>query len=92
MRVRRREVVDVYAEDGRAAVYAEDGVVVLLSELAATAWEALGADWVGSGDVAAALVREFGDPGEGDAEALTQAALRSLAELNLVELYEGGAA
>jgi hypothetical protein len=38
MRVRREQVVDVYVEDGRAAVYSNRGMVVLLSELATTAW------------------------------------------------------
>ena len=89
MRARRREVVDEYVEDGRAAVYSDDGVVVLLSELATKAWELLGAEWVATEEVTAQLVREFGDPGEGGAEQLTQDALRSLSELRLVDLDEG---
>jgi hypothetical protein len=88
MRARRREVVDEYVEDGRAAVYSEDGMVVLLSELATTAWGQLGAEWVAAEQVTAELVREFGDPGEGAAGQLTEDALRSLAEHRLVELDE----
>jgi hypothetical protein len=38
--------------------------------------------------VAAELVRRFGDPGDGQAEQLTEEALRSLAEMALVELDE----
>jgi len=88
MRVRRLEVVDEYVEDGRAAVYTTRGMVLLLSELATAAWGALGDEWVPSTEVAEALVLEFGDPAEGDAERLTEEALRSLAEMALVELDE----
>ena len=88
LRARRHPVVDEYVEDGRAAVYSEDGMVVLLSELATRAWEVLGAEWVGAEQVTAELVREFGDPGAGEAERLTENALRSLAELRLVDLDE----
>jgi hypothetical protein len=88
MRARRHEVVDEYVEDGRAAVYSTDGMVVLLSELATTAWELLGPDWLPADRVTAGLVREFGNPDDGDAERLTEDALRSLAELRLVDLDE----
>jgi hypothetical protein len=86
MRVRRREIVDEYVEDGRAAVYSHDGMVLLLSELATSVWEALGDDWVSSTHLAEVLVREYGDPGDGQADQLTKEALRSLAEMSLVEL------
>lgn len=89
MRARRRPVVDEYVEDGRAAVYSEEGLVVLLSELATKAWEVLGTAWVEADEVSAALVAEFGDPGDGEAGRLTEDALRSLARLSLVEL-DGG--
>jgi hypothetical protein len=89
MRARRLDVVDEYIEDGRAAVYSSRGLVLLLSELATTAWEVLGDEWLPSEVLAATLVREFGDPGEGEAGRLTEEALRSLAELELVELDEG---
>jgi hypothetical protein len=88
MRARRHPVVDEYVEDGRAAVYSDEGMVVLLSELATKAWELLGADWVAAEEVSAELVREFGDPGDGEAGTLTEGALRSLAELRLVDLEE----
>lgn len=88
MRVRRVEIVDAYVEDGRAAVYSTRGMVVLLSELATMAWSVLGDEWVGSADVAGALVHEFGAPGEGSADELTDKALRSLADLSLVEIDE----
>lgn len=88
MRARRRPVVDEYVEDGRAAVYSEEGMVVLLSELATKGWEVLGTDWVDAEEVSAALVLEFGDPGDGEAGRLTEDALRSLARLSLVELDE----
>jgi hypothetical protein len=92
MRARRRPVVDEYVEDGLAAVYSEDGLVVLLSELATTTWELLGQGWVAADDVTAELVRAYGDPPEGGAERLTADALRSLAEMHLVELDDGGPA
>jgi hypothetical protein len=92
MRARRREVVDEYVEDGRAAVYSDDGLVLLLSELATKAWEVLGAEWVVAELVAAELVREFGEPEEGDAGRFTENALRSLAKMHLVELDEGASA
>ena len=52
MRVRRIEVVDAYVEDGRAAVYSTRGMVILLSELATTAWAVLADDrWTSAADV-----------------------------------------
>jgi hypothetical protein len=87
MRARRRTVVDEYAEGGRAAVFSEQGMVVVLSELATVAWSVLGDDWTSADAVAAALVAEFGAPAEeGGALALTEQALRTLAEHELVEL------
>lgn len=86
MRVRRLAALDEYVEDGRAAVYTSKGVVVLLSELATAAWNMLGDDWLPATEVTDALVREFGDPGEGEADRLTENALQSLAEMALVEL------
>jgi hypothetical protein len=88
MRVRRRAVVDEYVEDGRAAIYSEEGVVLLLSELGTYAWGVLGEGWVSADQVTAELVREFGDPPEGGAGAITEAALRSLADMHLVDVDE----
>lgn len=64
MRARRLEIVDEYVEDGRAAVYTTAGMVVLLSELATSAWGLLGDDWVASAQLAERLVDEFGAPGD----------------------------
>ncbi len=91
MRARRLAVVDEYVEDGRAAIYTTPGMVVLLSELATSAWGVLGDDWVATTEIAAHLVAEFGDPGDGAADRLTEEALRSLAAMELVELDEGSA-
>lgn len=88
MRARRQQVVDEYLEDGRAAVYTTAGMVVLLSELATAAWDALGDDWVPATEIVEVLVRQFGQPGDGEADILTQEALRSLADLSLIELDE----
>lgn len=85
-RARRREVVDVYIEDGRAAVYSTEGMVMLLSELATTAWGVLDHDWTDTERVAEHLVQRFGDPGEGQAARLTEETLGSLAEMSLVDL------
>ena len=86
MRARRLAVVDEYVEDGRAAVYTSQGMVLLLSELATSAWGALGDTWVSSAEVAEVLIREFGEPGDGEALRLTEDALASLAEMALVDL------
>jgi hypothetical protein len=87
MRARRVEVVDAYVEDGRAAVYSTRGMVVLLSELATTAWSVLDDDgWTDASDVTEALVAAHGDPGGGEAAGLTENALRSLAEKSLFEI------
>jgi hypothetical protein len=88
MRARRLEVVDEYVEDGRAAIYTTLGMVVLLSELATSAWSVLGDQWVPTVEIAEHLVAEFGDPGDGTADRLTREALQSLAEMSLVELDE----
>jgi hypothetical protein len=88
MRARRLAIVDEYVEGGRAAVYSTKGMVLLLSELATSAWTMLGDDWVTSEHIAQTLVREFGDPGDGEADRLTEEALRSLAEMSLVDLDE----
>jgi len=86
MRARRLEIVDEYVEDGRAAVYTTKGMVVLLSELATTAWTVIGDEWVTATDVAHLLVKEFGEPAEGMTEELTEESLRSLAEMGLIQL------
>ena len=88
MRARRRGVIDEYVEDGRAAVFSEEGMVVVLSELATTAWSVLGDDWTSADVVAAALVAEFGAPADAESAALelTEHALRTLSEHALVEL------
>lgn len=88
MRARRHGVVDEYAEDGRVAVFTEQGMVVVLSELASLAWSVLDDDWTPAGDLADDLVAEFGTPAEGTALALTEQALRQLAQHALVELDE----
>jgi hypothetical protein len=92
MRARRREVVDEYVEDGRAAVYSQEGLVLLLSELGTQVWGALAEGWVTADEVTAVLVRELGEPAEGDAGELTAAALQSLADLHLAEVDEGAPA
>jgi hypothetical protein len=87
MRARRHAVIDEYVEGGRAAVFSEEGMVIVLSELATVAWSVLGDDWTSVDAVAAALVAEFGEPVEADgALVLTEQALRTLAEHALVEL------
>ena len=44
--------------------------------------------WTHAEDVTAALVAAHGDPGGGEAGRLTQDALRSLAEMSLVEVED----
>ena len=88
-RVRRLPVVDAYLEDGRAAVYAENGEVVALSELASWAWSALPEEWTPVADLAEGLVTEFGEPDGMDPLAATDATLRALADHGLAELDDG---
>jgi hypothetical protein len=83
---RRLPVVDEYVEDGRAAVYAGNGDVVALSELATGAWAALTDDWTSLTDLSATLVAEFGEPEGIDALAATEATVRTLADHGLAEL------
>ena len=87
MRARRVDVVDEYIEGGRAAVYSEAGVVVLLSELATVAWLVLDAEWSSAESVAVELVKAFGSPETGDgALTVTESALRTLAAHGIVEV------
>ena len=87
MRGRRRPVLDEYAEDGQVAVFSESGLVVVLSELAVVAWHFLGDEWTTADDLAAVLVREFGEPPGGrTALQLTEHALNTLSGHGLVEL------
>lgn len=89
MRARRLPVVDEYVEDGRAAVYSEDGVVLVLSDLASCAWSVLTGEWTPATRVAEELVAVFGPPEDGqDPLEGTESALRTLAEHHLVELDE----
>lgn len=85
--VRRRAVVDEYVEDGRVAIYSEQGLVMVLSELAGVAWLSVGADWMPAAAVAEVLVEQFGaPPGDGAALDATEAVLAELATHGLVEL------
>ena len=85
-RARRLEIVDEYVEDGRAAVYTTQGMVLLLSELATAAWVMIGDDWVPTTEIAGALVDAFGEPTQGSTDDLTEESLRSLAEMGLIQL------
>jgi hypothetical protein len=85
-RARRLPVVDEYVEDGRAAVYAGNGDVVALSELATGAWASLTEEWTSVTELSTALVAEFGEPEGIDALVATEATLRALADHGLVEL------
>jgi hypothetical protein len=90
-RARRKETVDEYTEAGRTVVYARTGMVILLSELASVAWAGLDHQWRSTESIAGHLVAEFGAPeadGPGDALAMTESALRTLAGHDIVELDE----
>jgi hypothetical protein len=89
MRVRRRPVVDEYLEDERVAVYSDDGIVLVLSELATCAWSALTDEWLPARQVADALVRQFGPPAPGDdALRATESTLRTMSDHRIVEVSE----
>jgi hypothetical protein len=88
VRVRRGPILDEYAEDGEAAVLVGVDVIVL-SPLATTLLGLVGADWSDGSAVAAGLVAAFGSPPDGSsAEAMTVAALRSLAEHQVLVVDE----
>jgi hypothetical protein len=88
-RARRLPIVDVYVEDGRAAVYAGNGEVIALSELATWAWSALPEEWTPVADLAAELVAEFGEPEGLDPLVATEATLRTLSDHGLAEVDPG---
>ena len=75
----RLPVLDEWDEDGRRAIYVDDQVIVV-STLAVVALAALPAD---IDTVAAALVREFGDPPQ-DLREFVRSALSELNALGLV--------
>ena len=85
-RARRLPIVDVYVEDGRAAVYAGNGEVIALSELATWAWSALPEEWTQVADLADGLVAEFGEPEGLDPLVATEATLRTLSDHGLAEV------
>lgn len=88
MKVRRAEIVDAYVEDGRAAIFVED-VVLTLSELATSAWLAIGDAWTSVADVTRALTAEYGaPPPPADPRAATEGVLRDLASRGVVELED----
>jgi hypothetical protein len=88
VRVRRTETVDVYVEDGRAAIFVDD-MVLALSELATSAWFAIGDDWATAAEVTSALTAEYGAPPEpADPRSATEAVLRDLAARGVVELED----
>jgi hypothetical protein len=88
VRVRRAEVVDVYVEDERAAIFVED-MVLALSELATSAWFAIGDDWTSAAEVTTALTAEYGaPPAPADPQASTEAVLRDLAARGVIELED----
>ena len=88
-RARRLPIVDAYVEDGRAAVYAGNGEVIALSELATWAWSALDEDWTPVADLAAGLVAAFGEPEGIDPLMATEATLRTFCDHGLAELDDG---
>ena len=89
-RARRLPIVDEYVEDGRVAVYAGNGEVVALSELATWAWAALTDDWTPVADLAAGAGRRVRRaPTASTRSRPPSATLRTLAEHGLVELDAG---
>jgi hypothetical protein len=88
VRVRRAEVVDVYVEDERAAIFVGD-MVLALSELATSAWFAVGDDWTSAAEITRVLTAEYGEPPPpADPQTSTEAVLRDLAARGVVELED----
>ena len=82
VKVRRREFLDQYVEDGESAVLVDDKVYVL-SALATTIIEAAG-DWTSVPEVAAQLESVYGAPPEGDLVDATATAVETLVEQGLL--------
>jgi hypothetical protein len=90
VRVRRAEIVDAYVEDDRAAIFVGD-MVLTLSELATSAWLAIGEDWTSAVEVTSALTAEYGaPPPPSDPQAATEGVLRDLADRGVVQLEDDG--
>lgn len=91
MTVRRVPCVDEYVEGGESAVLSDDQVFVL-SPLATTILAVIGEDAVDVTDIAVVLGESFGEPPDGTGLVVaTTAAIRSLAEIGLVEMSRIGA-
>lgn len=88
MRARRGEIIDEYVENGEAAVLVGTDVIVL-SPLATALLALVGDHWTDLGDVAAGLVRSFGEPPDGvAADVATADALHALAAHDLIRIDE----
>jgi hypothetical protein len=84
VKARRRPVVDRVDRDGEAVVLV-GRQVVRLSPLAVCLVDAC-IDWAQDRELAAELVRRFGEPPETDPLESTRSALRDLAAQELVDL------
>ena len=82
VKVRGREFLDQYVEDGESAVLVDDKVFVL-SSLATTILESAD-DWTSVPDVAAQLESVYGAPPEGDLMDATTTAVETLVEQGLL--------
>ena len=93
MRVRRGELVDVYDEDGRAAVMAGEQVMVL-SELATCILASVPeTGWAPLDDIVARVIATIGTPDEPlDPHAITRAQVRDLASHAVLVVDEEDAA
>lgn len=88
MRARRVPVRDEFTEDGEAAVFVDDKVMVL-SPLATHLLGLVGYDWTELPTLAGGLVDAFGEPpaGQSAAEA-TSNALRTMAAQGIVTIAD----
>ena len=85
MRVRRRPVVDEYAEPEGSVVLVGERVLTL-SPLASVALASLGEGWTTLDDAAQALEDAFGAPPQGSLEDATRETVLALAALGLLEV------
>jgi hypothetical protein len=87
MRARREPLIDEYSEDGRTAIYTQEGRVVALSELGSVAWGVVGDEWTSADSISQMLEDIFGPPPDGsEIVEATHAVLESLQAEGLVEL------
>ncbi|MBW8173878.1 hypothetical protein K0651_12550 [Ornithinimicrobium sp. Arc0846-15] len=82
--VKLGDIVDVLEREGESLVLA-NGMIHRLSPPATLILQRANAGWIGVPELVVALVTEFGDPPDGDADALTRDMVDALIEAHLLK-------